>query len=133
MNDIRGKVSAEAIPGIPRTKEEILSGIMKDIWGTTFEDLSKKNRKREMVLPRQLCMAMLNIHGYSNTKAAQPFNKDHATTIHSRKVISNIVDTKYPKDDYDRVTRTLQRYKEHFSDFDLSELHRTRDYNYNGK
>lgn len=133
MNDIRGKVSAEAIPGIPRTKEEILSGIMKDIWGVSFDDMKLKTRKAEIRLPRQLCMTTLHLHGYSTAKAAEVFNKDHATTVNSKKRIADLLDTKHPKDDYDRVTRTLQRYKEHFDDFDLSELHRTRDYNYNGK
>lgn len=133
MKNIRGKVSAEAIPGIPRTKEEILNGIIKDVWGVSFDDMKAKNRHATVLLPRQLCMTTLYLHGYSNTKAAEPFNKDHATTINAKKRIAELIETKHPRHDYDRVVRTFERYKEHFEDFNLSELQRIRDYNYHGK
>lgn len=132
MIDIRGKANAMSIPGIPRTKEQILNGIIKEIWGVSFDELKERTRKLDIRLPRQLYMTILNIDGYSYSKAAEPFGLDHATTINAKKRISNIIETKYPKYDYDRIIRTFERYKENFEDFSLSELHRNRKHNYNG-
>lgn len=51
---------------------------------------NKKNRKPEYVAPRQVHMALLKLLvGLSYQKAADPYGKDHATTIHSIKAVEN--------------------------------------------
>lgn len=124
MIDIRGKVSAEAIPGIPRSKEDILNNIIREIWGVSFNDMKIKSRKESIRLPRQLSMVILKMHGFSAYRSAEMFLYNHATVFHSAKTIRNIIDTKFPTHDYNRIIATFDRYGQYFEDFDLYELQR---------
>lgn len=60
-------------------------------------DLNKRNlkvRKREYVLFRQTCMAMLAEYTHlSLSQIAAIFNKNHATCIHAIKTIDNLAET----------------------------------------
>ena len=62
------------------------------------------------------------LQGKSTVEVGRIFNRDHATAVNARKVISNIVETKYPKHVYDRVILTFQRYKENFNDFEYENI-----------
>lgn len=61
-------------------------------FGTTVEELSKKNRERSVALPRQMIMTYLYNHT-TFEDAASVFGLDHATAVHGKRVIGNLVDT----------------------------------------
>ncbi|MBP8994285.1 MAG: hypothetical protein KBG30_10835 [Bacteroidales bacterium] len=53
-----------------------------------------KKRKREHVICRQVSMKILNEDlKYSTTQAGLPFGKDHATVLHAKKTINNLMET----------------------------------------
>jgi len=66
----------------------------------TIEQLSSKDRKREQVIGRQIgqyiCLFIFNELLRKNLTLEYIggfYNKDHATVLHSKKVISNYIDT----------------------------------------
>lgn len=67
---------------------------------------TKKKRDRELVLPRQVHMVMLNV-AFKDTlaKAGSIYNKDHATVLHAKnKPVKNLFDTdKYFREKYAKV------------------------------
>lgn len=115
-------VSVYAIPGISRSAVEVLDFIIQKIYGKSFKELNQRTRRLDYVIPRQVAMTIMLLHGKSTTEVGKIFNLDHATAINARKVISNIVETKYPKHVYDRVILTFQRYKENFNDFEYENI-----------
>jgi len=57
-----------------------------------------------------VAITIMLYHGKSTVDAGKVFNLDHATAINARKVISNIIYTKYPKKEYDRIMLAFQLY-----------------------
>lgn len=61
-------------------------------FNTTVDKLSKRDRRREVVLPRQMIMAYLrNYTTYADTSSV--FKLDHSTAIHAEKTVYNLIDT----------------------------------------
>jgi hypothetical protein len=63
--------------------------------GYTFEIVNKKTREREICFTRQLCMylGLLSIRKLTLAQAGHYFGKDHATALHAKKTIQNLIDT----------------------------------------
>ncbi len=61
-------------------------------FNTTVEKLSKRDRRREVALPRQMIMTYIKNHT-TYADASSVFKLDHSTAIHAEKVVSNLIDT----------------------------------------
>ena len=64
--------------------------------GVSVEELQeqKKYRKKELVAARQIHMAILRVvFKKSLNKSGEPYDKDHATVLHSVKTVKNLVET----------------------------------------
>jgi len=58
---------------------------------------SSNSRKREIVMIRQQCIYFgKRLTKLSLQKLADPFGKDHATSLHSIRTIQNLIDTQKP-------------------------------------
>ena len=70
--------------------------------GLTHEQRSVRTRKREIVLARQVHMALLQkVFGYSDYNAGLEYNLDRATAIHACKTVKNLYQTnKTFREDY---------------------------------
>jgi chromosomal replication initiator protein len=103
--------------------EDIAKQVIKNVFAVDFEQMKSKTRKREIVFPRQIFMTLLQINGVSSSKAGANFGKDHATALHAkRKVVINILETKYPKHAYYNIINSINEYKSYFPNIDLSEM-----------
>jgi hypothetical protein len=70
-----------------------LKSVLATAFDTTVEKINSKTRKREVVKARQLAMSILSLDGRSLTETGDIFDKDHATVLHGKKAILNIIDT----------------------------------------
>ena len=62
--------------------------------GLSIAELRVKNRKRHLVLARQWNMYFIAKHTtHSLSVIASIFDRDHATVVHSRKTINNLIET----------------------------------------
>ena len=62
--------------------------------GVDFKTLKLKTRKREVVLPRQMCMYFIkNNTKYKGEQIGNIFGKDSTTVIHGCKTVQNLIDT----------------------------------------
>lgn len=74
------------------------------------EMLNSLTRKREVVLARQLLLSILYQDNYGSLeKVAAEVGKKHASTIHSMKVIQNMIDTQ-DKKYYKAIERIVIQY-----------------------
>jgi hypothetical protein len=73
------------------------------------EEINGKSRKQEVVKARQLCMTMLHLDDMSLTQIGEIFRKNHATVIHGKRAILNIIETK-DKEYYDSVITVLDTF-----------------------
>lgn len=128
-------ISVYAIPGIrgEETKDdqdmiEVVDRIIQDVFGIDILSLRVKTRKREIVYPRQMHMALTQLAGLSLRESALPFNKDHATVVHAKKIVSNRIDTKYPKKDYYDAIKSIEILKSKVRNINMSRLQGNRDY-----
>ncbi len=94
-------VSAYIIPGLAGKDEMILTfqevvQIVADEFGIEPEVMQIKSRKTEIVKPRQIAQAM--VHRYLKISHAETGRrlggKDHATAVHSCKVIDDLAEDK---------------------------------------
>lgn len=97
-------MNAMAIPGLKSPDE-----IAADIWGIHPSLLRIKNRKREVVEARQVLMVYRHkTLKKSQAEAAKPYGKDHATVIHAKKTIKNLLETNTIfKDKYERFYKCV--------------------------
>lgn len=73
--------------------EETLERILT-YHNVTMDQMKGKNRKRELVMARQICMAALHLcHRWTLDKTAKLFNRDHTTAIHSIQSVKNLAET----------------------------------------
>lgn len=62
-------------------------------------NIRENSRKREFVLPRQIAMYFIDIYvKVSMQKNASLFNMNHATVVHSKKVVQRIIKSKLKYD-----------------------------------
>lgn len=75
------------------TPEAILYAVSKH-FDIPIRDISKKTRKRKILLPRQLAQSLMKEFTALNlSEIAKYFKQDHTTVIHSCKTIQDLVDT----------------------------------------
>ena len=82
-------VSTYAIPGIharKHSKESIASAI-SEILHISIDLMKVKTRKLEVVRARQICAYFMRDNGYTFEEIGLFFLKDHATMIHSVRII----------------------------------------------
>lgn len=79
--------------------------------GYSFELLATKSRKRELVLTRQSIFYVLITNSMCSLgMAGALFNRDHATVLHAKTTVTNILDTKYPHTEYSIITNLIEHY-----------------------
>ena len=89
-----------------------LKTVCANAFKTTVQNMEGKTRKQKAVKARQLCMTILNLDGYSLSETGKLFNRDHATTIHAKKSIYNLIETK-DKIYYPSIKEVLDKYDFH--------------------
>jgi len=73
---------------------EILKDLIEKCSGFSILELSSTSQKRELVLPRQVHMAMLHkTFGLSQSDSGKTYGKDHTTVIHGCKTVTNLYQT----------------------------------------
>ena len=108
-------ITAYAVPGLKNRHElqKNITGIPKtiqlaaDYLKVTTEDLLKQNRKREIVLPRQMIMHYLYTKSINPRIIGDAFNKDRTTVIHAAQTIQDLMDTD------ETIQNNYQNLKEH--------------------
>jgi len=74
--------------------KELIISVVCQAYGVTFEQINVRSRKRELVEPRQIIMTLLVVlAGYFTTTAGAIFERDHATVLSSKKIVSALLDT----------------------------------------
>lgn len=62
-------------------------------YGTTYEKITKQDRRMEVKIPRMLGMIAVYYQcGQSLTATGRVFKRDHATVLHARKAIANLIE-----------------------------------------
>lgn len=75
------------------------------------QDLKKKTKLDKIVKARQFIFSMLYCDNYGSlANIAKVYNKDHATVLHSREVVSNIIETKCNKY-FNKINRICSIYE----------------------
>jgi chromosomal replication initiator protein len=81
-----------------QVQKEGIEGILNNVskyTGVPVEDIIKKTRKREIVIPRQLAQSIARLRTkYSLAYIGKQIgNKNHATVLNSAQTITNLIDT----------------------------------------
>lgn len=79
-------------PGLVTSKLTLFTAatILANELQTTIDELRQKSRKAEIRSKRQICIYLLNWYGeWKQRELGLLFNKDHATVIHSCRVVEN--------------------------------------------
>ncbi len=63
----------------------------------TIDELNAKNRSRKLAVWRQIGMVWYRLSGKSLKGAGKVFDRNHATVLHSIKIVSNAFDGYYPE------------------------------------
>ena len=75
------------IPALPHPAQRIIDMEVKRVckyFQLTPHKIKSKTRKKEIVIPRQICMYRLrNIHNFSFEKIGRVFSKDHTTVVYT--------------------------------------------------
>jgi len=110
----------------PITPEPIqgCSLISELVFEKEYHELVLRNRKRELVFPRQVGMFLLFLSGISFAVAGAHYSRDHATAMHGKGKCLNVLETKYPKDDYNNLTLALRVFSILYPKCSLSSLPR---------
>lgn len=94
------KVSAYAIPGIRRApgkiKEDDIAEVIacvSEYYGVSEKIMKSVCRKRPVVVARMMVMYLLRTWGMSLQQIGNIFHRDHTTTMHACKTISDLVET----------------------------------------
>ena len=70
--------------------------IILNHYGLKWEDIDRKTRRREIIIPRQVIMYFMKVHLHMTLKSVgelftQKF--DHTTVIHARDTVQDLIDT----------------------------------------
>ena len=80
------------IPGIIRENNYDYNLIVSKIFNIEYEDMIKKTRNRDIVVPRQVAMTLYRIHtNLSFDRIGKMYGLDHATVIHAVKTIKDLL------------------------------------------
>lgn len=124
---IKASKIIETFRGIyPITPEPIqgTSLIVELVFGKEYHELVLRNRKRELVFPRQVGMFLLYLADISFVTAGAHYSRDHSTAVHGKGKCLNVLETKYPKNDYNNLTLTLRIFSILYPKSSLSALPR---------
>jgi hypothetical protein len=88
---------------------EHLVSVIANSFNTEPKHIFSKTRKQNVVKARQLAMAMISCDGSTLSEAGMIFKKDHATVLHAKKAMLDIIDTKDYKF-YQPVMEVLEIY-----------------------
>lgn len=106
-------LSGDEVQRVTIKKESVIKDIPKLIcayFGLDESEVKTKNRKRELVKVRQLCMYFqkLFIPNASLKTVGIYWNRDHSTIIHARQTVQDLCDTdKQYKADFDNIKRLI--------------------------
>jgi hypothetical protein len=95
---------------------QILSDTVEDYFNIPRGQIKVKTRKKEIKEPRQIAMFFAmdilypkNGKLYSETNIGKYFFKDHATVIHAKKTINNLINTdKQLREDVDEIRKKIK-------------------------
>lgn len=83
--------------GVKKEKAKQIIDAICRYYKVTEEQLKSKNRKRLIVLPRQVCMYIIKVKTKLKDDAiAEMFNRDRTTSIHSIDLINNFLNQGHP-------------------------------------
>jgi chromosomal replication initiator protein len=76
---------------------DLMIKIVAHTCGLTVEQMVSKTRKREIVIPRQICTYFLMkrfnmVNGISSTQIGKKLNKDHSTVLYSVKQVERAIE-----------------------------------------
>lgn len=92
MEEDNKTLSPYVAPGLLTHKYtlETAANILFEELHTSLEELRQKTRKKEIRSKRQICMYLLDWYGnWTQNQIGLLFRKDHATVIHSCRVVTN--------------------------------------------
>jgi chromosomal replication initiator protein len=82
------------VPGISKQKRKPITKVVAEFFGIPEDNMKQKCRKREIVLPRQVCMfCLINYSDKHWSDTGLIFVKDRSTVYHSVKAIRNLIET----------------------------------------
>lgn len=96
--------------------------VIERVYNKNHVELLGRSRKNEVVVPRQVHMTLMSCSGLQLERAAGYFNRDHATATHSVKTIKNLLETKRPSHEYNKVVESINRFRRIYPGIDLSEM-----------
>jgi len=100
-NEINNTISAIKLikggimPNTDKTKLRIITRAVLQYFDVTLTQIQEKSRKSDFIRPRQILTCLLVNHTtLTLTKIGVYTKRDHATVIHTKKVLSDSKDTK---------------------------------------
>lgn len=84
----------DSIQGGPECIDIILE-VVSDYYKIPVDAILMKTRKREVLLPRQICMTLSSMYTKASLAKIGMIigSKDHATVLHAKRTIANLIDT----------------------------------------
>jgi hypothetical protein len=88
------KIEEEGVPQEP-IRPELITQVVTGYYGVTWSKLVSKNRKRELVQPRQVLMYLMSAFTQLSLSEVgiRLGGRDHTTVIHSREKVKDLMDT----------------------------------------
>lgn len=111
--------------GSPLPVADGINRIIESVYNINPNLLQVKNRKEDIVLPRQVGMMLFRLANYSLAKSGAAYGKDHATALHGiKKKCYPILETKTPKDEYHNLVCAIKAFNILYPQYSLSDLPR---------
>jgi len=83
-----------AVPGVVSCKKPAdVVKLVEEAFDVSLEQIKSKARHNHIRVPRQVLAFLLVRYGLTTSKAGFIINRDHATVIHSVKVVEDTIDT----------------------------------------
>jgi len=87
-------INPYAVPGVVSCKEPSdVVKIVEEAFDVSIDQIKSKARYAHIRIPRQVLAFLLIKYGLTTSKAGFIINRDHATVIHSVKVVEDTIDT----------------------------------------
>lgn len=97
MTIIENKISCYALPGVQSNiTSEYIIGVISRRMNVTLDELCSRDRHKEVLFTRQCCLYfMRKLTKMNLEKIGKTLKHDHATVLHSIKVIENMKLTRH--------------------------------------
>ncbi len=101
-------MNAYIAPGIDMysTPEEIKRRVCK-VFGIPEHELLTRTRREEVVVPRQVAMAIMYRRKMRISTIGREFNRHHATVVYANKAVQNMIDTNEYKREMEQLRPLL--------------------------